>query len=129
MGQSPVEMLTNRAALFRLMAGLSLGISAGLLYGWLVEPVEYVDTTPESLREVYKVDLILMVAEVYSENADLDWVRQDLGLLGPQAPVEVVSAAGAYAREHDYPTADVERLDQLQQSLMAEGGQPEIGGP
>lgn len=129
MGQSALEMLSNRAALFRLLAGLSLGLSAGLLYGWLVQPVEYVDTTPESLREDFKVEIILMVAEAYPEKGDLDWVRQHLALLGPLDQLELVRRAETYARQHDYRNEDVARLNQLKQALLAEGGQPQIGGP
>ena len=28
-----------------------LGAAAGLFYGWVVNPVEYVDIAPESLRD------------------------------------------------------------------------------
>ena len=42
-----------------------IGIALGLLYGWVIEPVKFVDTTPASLRADYQTDYVLMVAEAY----------------------------------------------------------------
>ena len=34
-----------------LLLGLGLGLAGGLFYSWIVNPVEYVETAPGSLRE------------------------------------------------------------------------------
>ena len=36
--------------LFPILSGLALGIIAGLVYTWLIEPVHYTDTAPDRLR-------------------------------------------------------------------------------
>jgi hypothetical protein len=38
-------------------------MARGLLYGWMVNPVRYVNTTPDTLRADYQLDYVLMVAE------------------------------------------------------------------
>lgn len=122
-------MSLNRSTTARLLLGLLLGITAGLVYGWLIQPVEYVNTTPESLREDFQADYVLMLAEVYPGQEDLDWVRQHLALLGPAPPEDSVGVAVEYARAHNFSAVDIRRIEQLERALSAQGGSPEIGGP
>lgn len=122
-------MAINRSTTARFLLGLLLGVAAGLVYGWLVQPVEYVNTTPESLREDFRADYVLMLAEAYPGQGDLEWVRQHLALLGPTPPEDLVGAAANYARAHDFRAIDIRRIDQLEQALGAQGGSPQIGGP
>ena len=51
---------------------VALGLGAGLFYGWKINPGEYINTTPGSLRDDYKADYVLMVAEAYQAEADLN---------------------------------------------------------
>ena len=39
-----------------------------MFYGWVVNPVEYIDIAPESPRVDYKTDYVLMTAEAYNVN-------------------------------------------------------------
>lgn len=119
----------SRATFVRFLLGLLLGIAAGLIYGWLFQPVEYVNTTPESLREDFQVDFVLMLAEAYPGQGDLDWVSQHLALLGPTQADELVQWAEGYARQHNYGAVDIRRIDQLGSALSAQGGSPQIEGP
>ena len=61
----------SRASLVTLVVCLALGLGAGLYIGWVVAPVQYVDTAPASLSQTYKDDYVLMIAAIYSENGDL----------------------------------------------------------
>jgi hypothetical protein len=40
----------------KFLTAILLGAAAGLFYGWVVNPVEYVEITPRSLRVDYKTD-------------------------------------------------------------------------
>ncbi len=71
--------------------GLVLGMAAGLLYGWVISPVQYVDTAPASLRADYKAEYALMVAEAYAREGDLDRARATLSTLGLPAPADYVA--------------------------------------
>lgn len=122
-------MAISRLTHLRFLLGLLLGISGGLLYGWLVQPIEYVNTTPASLRQDFQVDYMLTLAEAYPTQGDLDWVRQHLALLGPSAPDALLDRALSYARSNDYNPADVGRLERLAGDLRSQGGQPPIEAP
>jgi hypothetical protein len=113
----------------RLVIGLAIGVAVGLLYGWLVQPVEFVDTSPDSLRVDYRTDYVLMVAEVYQAEGDLAAAQRRLAALGPQPPADTVEAAIAYADDQHFASADVDRLEALAGDLELRRETPEIGGP
>jgi hypothetical protein len=98
---------------------VGLGFGAGLLYGWVVNPVKFVDTTPAILREDYRTDYVLMVAEAYQLEGDLDLAARRLGVLGDTPPAEIVRQAMAYAAQLPYPDSDQELLGQLGSALLS----------
>lgn len=112
-----------------LLAAAAAGLLLGLIYGWGIQPVEYYDTGPDSLRVDYRTDYVLMVAEAYDGEGDIDRAIQRLAALGPRPPFETASEALAYAREHDFPAADLERLAALADDLRALAPTAEISGP
>jgi hypothetical protein len=55
-----------------LVSGLVIGLIVGILIGWLgigwgLWPVEYTDSSPVSLAEVFRADYVKMVAKSYSQ--------------------------------------------------------------
>jgi len=64
-----------------LLTGLILGFVLGVLYTWLVQPVEYIDTNPGSLRADYKDRYRAMIAAAYQYNHDLVRAQARLELL------------------------------------------------
>lgn len=117
--------LPPRALLFASLAGIGFG----LLYGWGIRPVEYYDTSPDSLRADYRTDYVLMVAEAYQGDADLGRAQQRLAALGPTRPLDRVTEALEYAAEHGFPRPDLERLAALSELLREISPTPEIGSP
>jgi hypothetical protein len=114
---------------FRLVTGLIIGLAVGLIYGWILRPVEYVDTAPDSLREDYRTDYVLMVAEAYSGDGDLELAQIRLAALGPQPPVDIVVEAIDYALKQEFDRPDLEALNRLAIQLRSIPPSPEIGGP
>lgn len=98
------------------------GVALGLLYGWVVNPVKYVDTTPGSLKADYQTDYILMIAEVYHTNADLDWAAQQLAILGSASPVQIVQQAILNAQKLGYSQPDLQRMSALALALQTHSG-------
>ncbi len=43
----------NRGNLY-LVTGIVIGLALGLLFAWVIQPVQYLDTPPDSLKEIYK---------------------------------------------------------------------------
>lgn len=101
-----------------------LGILAGLYYGWVLNPVKYIDTTPDSLKADYKTDYVLMAAEVYRSEGDLEQAARRLSLLGDIAPVEIARDAVLYAIRGGYADSDLALLRDLERDLQT--WQPEI---
>ncbi len=108
--------------------GLAVGILAGLWYGWRVSPVRYANTTPDLLRQDYRDDYILMVAEVYSADHDLGLAVQSLSRLGVADMGAQVRATAARYTAAGYSDADLRKLyalaSDLERLLGTTGGAP-----
>jgi hypothetical protein len=97
-----------------------LGAAAGMVYGWFINPVKYVDISPDSLRVDYKTDFVLMVAEAFHAENDISAAIHRLALLGDTAPTDMVDNAIRYASQVDsktgqtlYSPQDLELLQAL----------------
>ena len=97
----------------RLLIGAVLGLVTGILLGWIVLPLEYVDTDPSSLRADFRTDYVLMTGEAYEGEGDILLAQMRLAALGPQPPAQIVAQAIAYAEENDYGEPDLEILNNL----------------
>ena len=102
----------------KFLIAVILGAAAGLFYGWVVNPVEYVDIAPTSLRQDYKTDYVLMVAEAYQVDKDLGQAVRRLAELSSSTPSDIVSTALSYALQHDYGTQDLSLLQALGEALL-----------
>jgi len=105
----------SRWSLFLIV--LAVGFGLGLLYGWVINPVIYQDTTLESLRIDYKTDYTLMVAEVYHQTNDLDWAMNRLTLLRDRTPIHTIEDALKFAAQAEYTLPDMFLLRDLHNAL------------
>lgn len=105
----------SRWTLFILV--LVIGLSLGLLYGWVINPVSYQETNLESLRVDYKTDYALMVAEVYHHEKNLEWVMNRLTLLEDLSPLVSVENALKFASQAEYTLPDMFLLRDLLNAL------------
>jgi len=71
---------------------LVVGIALGVLYAWLVAPVRYINTTPNTLRADFKDQYRMLIAASYASTHDLARAKIRLELLGDTDPVQVLSA-------------------------------------
>jgi len=74
------------------LAGLAVGLGLGLLYAWVISPVQYVDTAPNTLRSDYQAAYVLLAARAYRVDGDLGRARTRLALLELKNPAESVAA-------------------------------------
>jgi hypothetical protein len=111
----------------RFLIGAALGLVLGLGYAWRVQPVSYYDTAPDSLRQDYRVDYVLMVSQSYQGDGDLQLALLRLAALGPQPPTEIVDEAIAFAVANGFVQLDREALSRLAEDLRAIPEAPEIG--
>lgn len=102
--------------IFFLIAIL-VGIGLGVLIGWNVAPVRYTETGPHTLRQDYKTDYVLMVAELYQADGDIAMAMARLAYLGDDPPRRITQNAIAYAQEAGYSPGDLELMLILSEDL------------
>lgn len=112
-------------------AALVVGLLIGLLFAWVVWPVQYTDAAPAHLHQNFQLDYMRMVVDSFNLREDNPLAKQRIDALGEDA-TEVMQLL------IDNPGDEVSRLG-LQQFLNrynpevvtpAEGGEmaPEAGG-
>ena len=97
---------------------IAIGLAIGLIYGWLVSPVEYIDTSPDTLRADYRLDYVLMVAETYQAEQDLGLAARRLAMLGSEPPAEIAAAALENAIQLGIPESDRILIQNLGAALL-----------
>jgi hypothetical protein len=95
-----------------------IGIAVGLYYAWVLNPVQVVDTTPDTLRIDFRADYVLMVAEIYQVESDPAQAARRLGSLGADPPLQIVNQAIIYAEQAGYSRADLGVLEGLRTGLQ-----------
>jgi LysM repeat protein len=77
-----------------LVAGIAVGLSAGMFLGWVILPVEYYDADLADLRQEHKNDYIHMVSATYALDGDLGAAQARLDKLeDPNIGARVVQLA------------------------------------
>jgi len=103
---------------FRFFIAIGFGLGLGLAYGWIINPVQSVDITPDTLRIDYKTDYVLMVAEAFQEEQDLPVAIRRLAVLGDSTPAEFVYQAIEFAQKSGYIEPDIARMQALLSALQ-----------
>lgn len=75
-----------------ILTGLVLGLIMGLVYAWVISPVEEVDTHPHLLREDYKDIYRALIAHAYQANNNLPRAEARLELIGSEDPALALAA-------------------------------------
>ena len=90
-----------------------LGIALGLVYGWVINPTQYVDVTPNILRKDYRADYVLMVAEAHQHEQNSETSARRLALLGSEPPAKIVEETLIYARQNGFSQTEIFLLQGL----------------
>lgn len=99
----------TRRILFFVIAIL-VGLAAGVIYGWEVNPVQYADAAPDKLRMDYKTDVVLMAAELYHAEKDTDAAISRLAYVGDAPPLDIVEKAINFAERNNYAPEDMQLM-------------------
>jgi hypothetical protein len=111
-----------------LFVALVLGIALGLVYGWVIYPVQYVDVTPNILRADYRADYVLMVAEAHVREQNSDLSARRLALLGSESPAKIVEETLIYAAQNGFTQTEMLTLKGLLAAMQTYGAKG-IGVP
>ena len=107
--------------LFILIA-LIAGIGIGLTYGWVINPVDFFDLTPDTLRADYKADYVLMVAETYHADQDPGLAARRLAIFGSQSPSAIALQGLDFARSNGFADSDIALIQELVTAMQAWSG-------
>lgn len=116
-------MKTVRWILFLLM--VLLGAAGAAAYGWLVHPVQARNSQLSDLRADYKADYVLMVAEVYKTDANMEQALGYLLRLNDKDPLVPVRNAIKAATKLEYSLPELDALADLERAVfnaVAAGG-------
>ena len=113
-------MKSNR--LIFILIALAAGIGMGLAYGWIIDPVDFFDLTPDTLRADYKADYVLMTAEAYRLEQDPGLAARRLAIFGSQSPSTIASQGLDYARTNGFADSDITLIQELVTALQAWSG-------
>ena len=75
-----LQFVQQRKTYVALGGGAVLGLLLGLLVGWGMWPVRWINSTPGDLRSDFQEDYVLWVGDIYAATGDLEWVRSTLGV-------------------------------------------------
>ena len=105
-----------------LLTGIILGGVLGLLYAWTMQPVEYVDTNPGSLRADYKDRYRAMIAAAFQYNNDLVRASARLELLKDDDPYRALAEQAQRTLGQGNSQAEAEALGKLAAAFGAASG-------
>jgi hypothetical protein len=113
--------MTSNRWLFIILA-LAAGIGLGVVYGWYIDPVDYFDLTPDTLRGDYKADYVLMAAEAYRVEQDPGLAARRLALFGTKSPSAIAADGLEYARANGFSDGDIALIQELVTAMQAWSG-------
>ncbi len=111
------------------LIAIAAGIGLGLVYGWVINPIEYVDYLPGTLKFDYKTDYVLMVAETYRVEGDLPAAARRLALLQEMPLSDLAFRALLFAQRVGYSDGDLAQLEELHRALMTYDFSSETSAP
>jgi hypothetical protein len=97
----------------KIFVAALIGIALGLVYGWVIAPIEYIDITPNILREDYRADYVLMVAEAHQNEQDPETAARRLAILGSESPAEITASTLNYATNNGFTQDEILLLQGL----------------
>jgi len=106
----------RRWFLFTLV--IFLGIALVMLYAWYINPPQPADSSPDTLRIDYKADFVLMVAEIYGQDKDLDQAIRRLSIFSDHELLELVNLGVHFAETNGYKSADLALMWNLRDDLQ-----------
>ena len=109
--------MDERRGHWYLITGLILGLAAGLVYSWLISPVHYVETSPDSLRAEFKDDYRSVIAAAYAQDGDIGRAKARLLLLGDADPQQALASQAQRILAQGGSQADARSLAVLAAAL------------
>lgn len=111
-------MKQDRRGSWYLLTGLVIGIGLGLVYSWVLSPVEYLDAPPYALRVDYKDDYRALVAAAYLYSGDLVRAKDRLTQLKDNDITQSLALQAQRAMTEGRPEGEIKALGILTMALV-----------
>ncbi|NPV56953.1 MAG: hypothetical protein HPY76_09845 [Anaerolineae bacterium] len=118
--------MTRQRGPWYLLTGLVIGIVLGLVYGWLIDPVDYVDTSPDSLHPDFKNQYRSLIALAHQSSGDNGRAAARLALLGDDDPAAALAGQAQQLLAAGGSQLEAQALANLAADLR---GQPQVATP
>jgi len=113
----------RKSRLIGFIIAILLGAAGGLVLGWLYLPSEIGSTRLQDLRADYKADYVLMVAEVYAAEGDIENALALLEELNPENPLRAVQQGLLTAQQMGFENWEMRYIADLELGIRNEAGQ------
>jgi len=117
----------SRGSWAPVLAGLVLGVAGGVFYAWRIDPVEYTDTAPASLRADFQAAYLTLIASAYDATGDLPRAELRLAAFGDPDPAGRLAELAQQLLAAGVPPAETGPLAALAQDLGAPSPTPPAG--
>lgn len=107
----------TRSDWLSVILGVVIGVAAGLYYAWAINPVEYTDTSPASLRSDFKAEYLTLIAAAFDGTGDLARARARLALFPDTNPADALAALAQQRLAQGRPSPEVSALARLASAL------------
>lgn len=111
--------------LIGFIIAILLGVAGGLALGWRYLPSQVTTTGLQDLRADYQADYVLMVAEVYAADGNLENALTLLKEINPENPLRVVQEGLLTAQQMGYETWEMRYMADLEIGIRSQAGQGE----
>jgi len=120
-------MKQDRRGSWYLLTGAVIGIALGLVYSWVISPVEYVNAPPYALRADFKDEYRALIAAAYLYSYDLIRAEDRLAQLKDDDVLQSLTKQAQKALTEGHPEAEVRALGSLALALGQGTAQQVIG--
>jgi hypothetical protein len=120
-----------KGAIWALSIGLAIlvGLAGGLLYTWVLDPVEYYDAAPDTLYDDDKLVYLALIGDLYLYEGDLAAAEARLAELGVESDGQALVDLMERHLDKGGQPESVRNLAQLAEDLGASGGVLLVFGP
>lgn len=115
----------RRSRLIGFIITILLGAAGGLALGWRYLPSQVGTTGFQDLRADYQADYVLMVAEVYAADGNLENAITLLEKINPDNPLRVVQQGLLTAQQTSYETWEMRHIADLEIGIRSRTEQGE----
>jgi hypothetical protein len=102
-----------------LVSGFVMGLLFGLIYSWLLDPVEFIDAAPVSLGTAYKDQYRELIAMSYSANEDMGRAQARLALLQEEDQLYILGAQAQQLQADTLKIREARAVMKLGEDLQA----------